>query len=98
MSDQPNMVQIEYESGYARLGMGDRYTIRMLKHEFCALIGDDWSLYPALAYRRVTDGSIFHHSISEYDEIRSAVANNLPFDLPEKYQEDAGTGTEINIR
>jgi hypothetical protein len=34
MRDQPNMVPIEYDSGYARIGMGARYTIRMLKDEF----------------------------------------------------------------
>jgi hypothetical protein len=98
MRGQPHIVQIEYGSGYARIGMGDTYTISMLKNEFCALIGDDWSLYPGLAYRRLMDGTVQHYAVSNYDEISGAVANHLMFELPGKFQEDSGRGTEIASR
>jgi hypothetical protein len=98
MSDQPNAVQLEYGSRYARIGMGDTYTIRMLKNEFGAVIGDDWSLYPSLSHRRRTDGTILHHTVTDVTEIKGAVEKDLLFDLPERYQEDAGRGTDINLR
>jgi Na+-transporting NADH:ubiquinone oxidoreductase subunit NqrF len=91
----PNMVQIEYGEGYARIGIGDSYTITMLKMEFCALIGDDWGLYPALAYRRLTDETVRHHTMANFHEIRNAIEYNIRFELPKKIQEDAGRGTEI---
>jgi hypothetical protein len=92
MKDRPNLGQIEYGSGYARVGMGDTYTISMLKNEFCALIGDDWSLYSGLAYRRL------HHSVSDHEEIRGAAESHLMFEFPDKFQEDFGRGTEIANR
>jgi hypothetical protein len=94
MLSQPNRVQIEYGPGYARIGMGCRYTIAMLCQEFCALIGNDWSLHPGLAYQRLTHTTIRHHMVSEYSEITTAVTNNLIFELPEKHLEEAGRGTE----
>jgi hypothetical protein len=69
--------------------MGDSYTITMLKNEFCALIGDDWGLYPALAYRRLADGSVRHHTMVNFDEIKNAIAYNIGFELLEKIHEDS---------
>jgi hypothetical protein len=92
----PSIVQLEYRSGYARIGMGGGYTIQMLGQKFFALVRDDWSLYPGLAYRRLIDGTILHHTVSEYGEISEAVTNDLLFELPERTQKDAGRGTEIN--
>jgi hypothetical protein len=60
MEGQPNIVKLEYRSGYALIGTSDRYTIRMLNQEFCALMGDDWSLYASISYKRLTDGTIVH--------------------------------------
>jgi hypothetical protein len=70
----------------------------MLKNEFCAPIGDEWSLYSGLPYRRLVDGTVQHHTVSSCDEISGAVANHLMFELPEKFQEDFGRGTEIASR
>jgi hypothetical protein len=92
------MVQIEYESGYARIGMGDTYTITMLKNEFCALIGDDWGICPSLAYRRLLDGTIRHHTTKKFEEVKDALAINIGFDLPPKIQTEVARGTEIVLR
>jgi hypothetical protein len=68
----------------------------MLKKEFCALIGDDWKLCPAMVYRRLTDGTIQHHTMNAYNpEVRT---NHMMLSLPERYQEDSRIGTEINLR
>jgi hypothetical protein len=40
MEYMPNIVKVEYGSGYALFGMHDRYTIRMLGAELLALIGE----------------------------------------------------------
>jgi hypothetical protein len=37
LTDMPCRAQIEYEYGYARLGIGDRYILRMLAQEFWVL-------------------------------------------------------------
>jgi hypothetical protein len=90
LEDQPNRVQIEYGDGYAKIGMRDRYTIRMLRQEFCALIGYDWSLYDSLAYKRLIDGTIRHHTVTDYAAIQSEVEYNVMFDLPERIQIEVG--------
>jgi hypothetical protein len=90
MISVPNMVQIEYGEGYARIGMGDSYTITMLKNEFCALIGDDWGLYPQPEYRRLTDGTVRHHTARNFDEMKNAIMYSIGFEPLEKIQEDAG--------
>jgi hypothetical protein len=98
VQSMPNMVQIEYGSGYARVGMGDKYTIAMLKNEFYALIGDEWAVYPSLAYRRLRDETVRHHITTKFDEVKDALALNIGFDLPDKIQTDVGRGTEIGLR
>jgi hypothetical protein len=35
--------------------------------------------------------------LTDFKEIEGAATNDLIFDLPEKYHEDAGRGTEINL-
>jgi hypothetical protein len=50
LTGQPVRIQIEYEYGFAKLGMGDRYTLRMLAQEFWALTRNDWSLYPGVGF------------------------------------------------
>jgi hypothetical protein len=98
VQSMPNMVQIEYGSGYARIGMGDKYTITMLKNEFCVLSGDDWAICPSLAFRRLLDGTVRHHTTTKFDEVKDALALNIGFDLPEKIQTEVGRGTEIVLR
>jgi hypothetical protein len=78
--------------------MGDKYTITMLKNEFCALIGDDWSIYPSLAYRKLLDGTIRSHTTKVFDEVKDAPALNIGFDLPDKIQTEVGRGTQIVLR
>jgi hypothetical protein len=95
---QPNMVQLEYGTGHGKIGLSDRCTIRMLKNEFFALIGDDWSIYPSISYSRLTDGSVLHRTVGNFAEVEGAIANDLMFELPGKFQEDGGRGTEINLR
>jgi hypothetical protein len=64
--------------------------IRTLGQEFVALIGDDWSLYPSISYKGLTDGTVVHQSVTDFKEIEGSVANDLIFDVPERYGEDAG--------
>jgi hypothetical protein len=78
--------------------MGDMNTITMLKNEFCALIGDDWALYPSLSYLRFRDGTVRHHTTRNLEEVREAQALNIWFELPDKIQTDVGRGTEIILR
>jgi hypothetical protein len=44
------------------------------------------------------DGTILHRTLSEFNEISEVVTNDLLFELPDKYQEEAERGTEINLR
>jgi hypothetical protein len=53
MKDMPVRVQIEYHYGYAKLGMGEGYTQRMLAQEFSALAHNDWNFFA-----RTIDGII----------------------------------------
>jgi hypothetical protein len=65
MENQQNIVGLEYGSGYALVGMSDRYTIRLLGQEFCALIGDGWSLYPSVSYQRLMDGTVVRETVAD---------------------------------
>jgi hypothetical protein len=47
---------------------------------------------------RLTDGSICHHTDTEFNEVRDALALNMLVEPPVKYQGDAGRGTEINLQ
>jgi hypothetical protein len=98
MEDQPNRVKLEYGSGYALVGMSDRYTIRMLSQEFCMLIGEDRSIYPSIRYQRLTDGTVVHKTVSDWRETEGLVGMDIMLDFPARIQEDAGRGTEIILR
>jgi hypothetical protein len=99
MGRMPNIVKLEYGSGYALFGMQHRYTIRMRGAEFLALIGeDDWSLYQSASYERQMDGTIVHHAVADWHEIEGLVTNDIILDLPPRIQKEAGRGTEINLR
>jgi hypothetical protein len=98
MESQPNSVKLEYGSGYPLIWMSDRHTTLMLRQEFCALVENDWSVYPSISHRRLTDATVVHRTVTDFHEIEGSVANDLMFDLPERYQEDAGRGTGINLR
>jgi hypothetical protein len=62
--------------------------------ELCALSEEDLGLYPSLASDGLTDGTMVHPTISYVE--KGPLYTLL--ELPEKYQEDAGRGTEINLR
>jgi hypothetical protein len=99
LEDQPNKIKLIYGSGYALFGMGDRYTIRMLAGEFLTLIGaEDWSICPSVSYERLMDGTIVCQTVTDWREIEGLITNDIMLNLPERYQEDAGRGTDINLR
>jgi hypothetical protein len=87
-------VKLEYGPGYALVGMSDNYSMRMLGQEFCAHMGEDRGLYPSISYRRETDDTVVHQTATDWHE----ESLYYMLDLPERYQEDAGRCTEINLR
>jgi hypothetical protein len=44
------------------------------------------------------DGTVVHQTVSDWRNIEDLVTNTIILDLPERFQEDAGRGTEINLR
>jgi hypothetical protein len=77
----PCRVQIGYEFGYARLGIGEAYTLRMLAQEFWALTRND-----TISHKTTDNPKSFHDALT-VDVV------DVP---PVKIQEDAGRGTSIN--
>jgi hypothetical protein len=92
MTDMPVQVQIEYSYGYARLGIGEVYTLRMLAQEFWVLTHNDWSLYPAPSHTRLVDGTICHKTTNSGDSFHNSQSRDVMDPPPLKIQEDAGRG------
>jgi hypothetical protein len=64
LTDMPVRVQIEYHYDFAKLGMGEGYTQRMIAQEFWALTHNDWNLYPGIGFARLIDRTIRHNTTS----------------------------------
>jgi hypothetical protein len=41
---------------------------------------------------------VVHQTVIDWHEIEGLITSDLVLDLPQRYQEDAGRGTEINLR
>jgi hypothetical protein len=89
-------VQIGYDYGYTKLGMGDSYTLGMLAAEFWTLTHNAWNMSPEASTERDIDGTILHKVSQDSGRFH----NSLPIDQmdvpPVKIQEDNGRGTAIN--
>jgi hypothetical protein len=96
LTDQPIRVQIECQYGFAKLGIGDRYTLRMLAQEFWALARNEWLPYPGVGFARLTDGTIPHSTTSDPVSFQGAMRVDLMAEPPVKIRENAGRGTVIN--
>jgi hypothetical protein len=88
MTDIPVRVQIEYPYGYAKLGMGEAYTLRMHAQEFWILTRKIWSLYPARSHTLLVDGTIRHKTTNDPTSFHEALRANLIDSPPVKIQED----------
>jgi hypothetical protein len=73
LTDMPVRVQIEYRNGYAKFGMGEAYSLRMLAQEFWALTHNEWSLYPKGSCRREIDGTIVHETVTDPNSFFNAL-------------------------
>jgi hypothetical protein len=66
MAESETQVMVEYDNGYMREGIGNAYTIQILYDDFMALTQNTWEIYPAVAYRRLSDGTIVHNCARDY--------------------------------
>jgi hypothetical protein len=95
MEDQPIRVQISYEYGHARVGIGDVYSMMMLATEFWALTQNDWRLYPLESTKRLTDGTIKHETTSDESKFHAGAVYIIT-SLPARIHEEEGRRTDIN--
>jgi hypothetical protein len=96
MEDSPIRIRIEYAEGFTMLEMHEAYTMRMLTNKFRAQ-AHDWLLNLSPSYRRDTFGAVIHEAllVASLDQI---TADECILCLPPRIQEDAGRGTEINLK
>jgi hypothetical protein len=92
----PVGVRIDYDFGYARFGMGDRFTLRMLAQEFWSLTQNGWELYQRVSAEREIDGTIIYHTTKDPSQFRESQGIDYVLDPPTKIQEDQGRATAIN--
>jgi hypothetical protein len=98
MADSETQVMIEYEKGYMREGIGNTYTIQILYYDFMALTQNTWEIYPAVACRRLSDGTIVHNCTRDYRAGQIIRSEGLPAIQPPRIIEDKGRGSEIHSR
>jgi hypothetical protein len=85
---------MEYDSGFAEIGMEEAYTLRMLADEFRAPT-PKWNICPRICYHRDVKGVVIHET--EYGEDGAVSPNDEILCLPVKIQEDVGRGTEMCV-
>jgi hypothetical protein len=66
MAGMETQIMIEYDGGYMKEGIGNAYTIQMIYEDFMFLTGNTWKIFPAMAYRRLNDGTIVHNCVTDY--------------------------------
>jgi hypothetical protein len=96
MADSETQILVEDDNGYMREGIGNAHTILMIYDDFMALTQNTWELYPAVAYRRLSDGTIVHNCAREYRASQIIRAEGSPADQPPRIVEDKGRGSEIH--
>jgi hypothetical protein len=95
MASMETRIMIEYDGGYMREGIGNAYTIQMIYDDFMFLTGNTWKIYPALAYRRLNDGTIVHNCVSDFQESQLIRSEHTQLEHPPRIIEDRGRGSEI---
>jgi hypothetical protein len=96
LSDQPVRAEIEYLYGCTRIGMSDRYTLRMLVTELWALTRNDWKIYPKFASETRIDGPIIHGTTDSAKSFHQAFETYLFANPPEKILVEGPRGAAIN--
>jgi hypothetical protein len=95
IEEMPVTVKIEYQDGFAVVGIPDRETSRQLAHEFGTLI-PDWGMRPWVPVARDYHGRVQHKVVNNWNPDDPAL--DVIFGLPPRIQEDNARGTEINLR
>jgi hypothetical protein len=85
---------VEYRGGYTRIGMGDRYTLRMLATELWSLTQSDWQVYPACAYQTRSYGAGCHKTFDSSTEFHQTVLDDFAT-APEKVLVGTPRGSAI---
>jgi hypothetical protein len=94
LRDQPVKVEVEYHGGYTRIGMGDRYTLRMLATELWKLTRNDSEVYPDLPYQTRADGTVCHSTFDSAEKFRQSFLDDFA-NAPEKVLVGASRGSAI---
>jgi hypothetical protein len=76
-------VEVEYHGGYTRIGMGDRYTLRMLATELWKLTQNHWGVYPNLPYQTRAGGTVCHKTFDSAKEFHQTFIDDFA-NAPEK--------------
>jgi hypothetical protein len=95
ISSSETQIMIEYDGGYMREGIGNAYTLNMVYEDFMFLTGNTRKIYPALAYRRLIDGTIVHNCVSNFQESQLIRSEHTQLEPPPRIIEDRGRGSEI---
>jgi hypothetical protein len=77
LRDQPVKVEVNYHWSYTRIGMGDRYTLRMLATELWTLTRNDWQVYPRSARETRADGTVVHDSSDTSESFRQTFLDSF---------------------
>jgi hypothetical protein len=92
MAQMETQIMIEYDGGYMREGIDNAYTIQMIYDDFMYLTGNTWNLYPALAYRRLIDGTIVHNCVTDYQASQAIRSKHEQQEPPPRIIKDRGRG------
>jgi hypothetical protein len=95
LRDQPVKVEVNYQWGYTRLGMGDRSTPMILATELWTLTHNEWQIYPKQANETRADGTVCHDTFGTADEFQQMCIHEFAI-IPEKYLIAAFRGSSIN--
>jgi hypothetical protein len=94
---QPVKVEVEYHGGYTRIGMGERYSLRMLAMELWKLTRNDWEVYPEPAYQTRADGTVCHKTFDSADKFHQSFVDDFAA-IPEKVLVGTPRGSAIRCR
>jgi hypothetical protein len=94
LRNQPTKVEVCYQWGYTRIGMGDRYTLRMLAMELWTLTRNDWQVYPRAANQTRADNTVCHESTTTAESFHQAFIDSFA-DPPPKVLVGAARGSSI---
>jgi hypothetical protein len=84
--NMPSMVKIEYENGYAILGMPDRYTMKILFWEF-HILTEGWRLLPTPGHRRDVSGYVIHDTLTDWKKEKDLTDSDYILEIPPRIQE-----------